>query len=271
MEIQPFVDEYELVSPLFGVSADTLRERDLAQHEPPYRIMAFDGHRVAGALTAAIRPDNRTFLRPVGEGSMDLVRRALVDLPGPVHIRLGEPGRGELATYEALGFRVEMIEETFQLRFESVLAALRRHGLPDGYDIVPVEACDPDRLFELDNELRNYVPGINGWKGDRTWFDDELVDPAAYFVAVERSTSKLVGLVRIWSNPTGPHFGLIGVLPSHRRSRIAIPLLYRGVATASRWGSPAFVASTSLSNPIHRWVQKRSDASLGKSFQLVRP
>lgn len=59
---------------------------------------------------------------------------------------------------------------------------------------------DPDQLYELDLAMRNDVPGNDGWRGNRAWFNDELAaaecDSTGHLVAFENDTPRLIGLCR---------------------------------------------------------------------------
>ena len=228
-----------------------------------------DGDVVCGVLTARRRPDGRCFLSVAGGGRAELVAQACRDVAGPLYTRVDGDEVELFRVYSALGFESEMVEESFVLSFDTVLRAMRWWRVPRGFSVLPASSCDPARLFDLDNELRNYVPGCDGWAGDWEMFESELEDDAAYFVAIEQSSGRYVGLVRIWHNPSGPRFGLVGVLHQFRPSRIALALLRPAFEEAATWGSDSLTAATSLSNPIHSRLAKIATDSLGQSYQMV--
>jgi ribosomal protein S18 acetylase RimI-like enzyme len=103
--------------------------------------------------------------------------------------------------------------------------------LPDGYTAISAAGSDVPRLAELDQALREDVPGTAGRPTDpadfaRQTFDDPEYDPATYLVAVG-GTGDYAGLVRVWNTATGPHLGLVAVLPPHRRRGLGHALLTR--------------------------------------------
>lgn len=111
-----------------------------------------------------------------------------------------------------------------------MLGVLARAKRTSGYSIVSAADAAEDRLFDLDNELRNQVRGTDGWSGDRAWFHQELseappFDAAGYIVAVHETSGDYVGLVRVWRNPAGPRLGMVGVLAPHRSTTLAAMLL----------------------------------------------
>lgn len=257
MRVVEFNDEYGLAAPLYGVSADALRSRDLERAEEAGRWLVLDGDVAVGAATSFLRPDNRLFLRVVGSDPaayVPLIETAATALRRPIHVSVGVEAIDVVSALRGAGLEEEYRGQEFRLPFDQVLTRLRRAWLPRGYSIHPADTVAPDRLFGLDTELRNLTPGTDGWQGNRAWFDDEMsesppFDPSAYLVAIG-STGALIGLVRIWRNPEEPSLGLIGVLPEHRNTTIAAELLRRSLTAASQWGSDTFTASTSPANPV---------------------
>ena len=125
------------------------------------------------------------------------------------------------------------------------------------------------------DDLRNLVPGTDGWAGDVQALRAELTSPefdsSAYLVAVEQSSGTLAGLVRIWHNPSGPRLGLIGVLPAHRHKPLAAALLKEALSAAATWGFDEFVSQTSPAN-AHTYprLRRMGLAPIGSFVQLVR-
>lgn len=221
VEIVRFTDEYELAAGVYDMAAAELRARDERQRQPLQRWLAVSDGEAAAAVSTWWRPDDRTFLYFVGSDrdAYSLLTDAVVaDLGRPVHTFVDAEDSELVEALGSAGFEVEVAEERFRIRFDRVLAWLRRSWVPSGFSIHPADTVDEDRSFILDNTLRQDTLGTDGWQGDRDWFHDELTesppfDPSAYLVAVDDRTGDYVGLVRIWRNPTGPRFGLIGVLP----------------------------------------------------------
>lgn len=181
-----------------------------------------------------------------------------------------------LDALNASGFAVELVMERFDIRFDRALTMLERARVPSGFSIHPADAVDEERLFTLDNTIRQDTPGTDGWRGDRQWFHEELsdappFDPTAYLVAVDNTNGEYVGLIRIWRNPTGPRFGLIGVIRQYRNTPIGAALLRQALSAASHWGESTFTTETSPGNQVIYPRMKRLGAeSLGQFFQLVR-
>lgn len=278
MDTVRFHAHHELVAPLYGLSPAELRRRDASAAEPPFRWLAVRDGDATAAATARLRPDERMFLHFVGpdHGAYGpLGEHAAGDLGRPIFVTLGEDSGTALGSLRRAGFVVDMVSEGFRVRFDDALEWLRRAWVPSGFAIISAEEADEGRLFDLDNALRQQVPGTEGWRGNREWFEEELAerppfDPAAYLVAIDVSSGDYAGLVRIWRNPTGPRLGLIGVLPRFRSAPIAAALLQRALAAASAWGHHALVTETSVDNAAVHPRLSRIGESTGRFVQMVR-
>ncbi|WP_141704201.1 GNAT family N-acetyltransferase [Planobispora rosea] len=102
--------------------------------------------------------------------------------------------------------------------------------VPSGFALVTADRVPEPELRELDDELRQDVPGSEGWKWDEQGFRKETYessqyDPATYLVAVDGSTGRYVGIARIWIRPRGPRLGMIAVTRAHRRRGLARAML----------------------------------------------
>lgn len=280
MQVEAFIDQYELLAALSSTTADELRQRDKGQAGPPQRWIATRDGRPAGAVSAFRRPDQRTFLRfacpdPAAYGP--LTGAAGRALGRRLHTLVDAEDVDALDALTAIGFRTVVVYEQFRIRFDRALAMLERARVPPGFSIYSADEVDEGRLFTLDNTLRQDTPGTEGWRGNRKWFRDELAesppfDPAAYLIAVDDSNGEYAGLVRIWQNPGGPRFGMVGVVRQYRSNTIIGPALLRQALTAaSRWGEETFTAETSLdNNATYPHLKRLGAESLGQALQLVR-
>ncbi len=279
MEVLRFNDEYELAAGLYDMTVAELRARDERQGQQLQRWMAVREGEAVAAVSTWWRPDDRTFLYFVGSdrGAYPPLTDAVVDALGRPVRTFADAGDGELMeALRSARFEVELVEEGFRVPFDRALEWLRRAWLPSGFSVHAADTVDEDRLFVLDNTLRQGTLGTDGWQGDREWFHDELAesppfDPSAYLVAVDNRTGDYVGLVRIWRNPAGPRFGFIGVLPRYRTTTIAGVLLRQALLAATEWGHETFTAETSPSNPtIYERLSRIGAESLGRFYQMVR-
>ncbi len=278
MEAVRFTDQYEMAAGVYGTSAAALRERDEGKDQPLPRWLAVQGDEAVAAVDAWRRPDGRTFLYFVGErAAYPLLSDAAFDASGrAVHAEVDASDAASVDALRAAGFEVELVDERFRIRFGAALSWLSRAWTPPGIAIHPADSVDEERLFLLDNQVRQDVPGTDGWQGDRAWFHDELstappFDPAAYLVGVDERTGRYVGLVRIWRNPTGPRLGLVGVVPEYRNTTIAAALLKAGLQGAAMWGHDTFTAETSpVNTAIYKRMSRIGAVSLGQAYQMIR-
>lgn len=264
MDVRRFTDEYVEVAPLYGLGANEFRRRTRDRW-----IAVDEGHVIAAAETL-LRPDGRLFLTFEGEDAAapHLAHSVADRLECPVYAIANEDSSLAGALLGG-GCTIEMTNERFVVSFASALRYVRRSRLPARYRMDEASRSDPDRLFALDNRLRNLVQGTDGWSGNRGWFDEELSDPASYRVASDRAGGEYVGLARMWRNPSGPRFGLIGVLPHHRHPSPAPALLRATLEEASTWGFETFTTETTLTNRVMHPRLSKIGTPTGRFHQLV--
>lgn len=129
----------------------------------------------------------------------------------------------EAAAYEARGFRRLRRETIYGVPVTRIDAPV-----PEGVSFISAADADVDRLRVLDDELRQDIPGTDGWRWDDEGFRAETFsrafDPRTYLVAVD-TESEYVGIARIWNNRRGRRFGLIGVRREWRRRGLALALV----------------------------------------------
>lgn len=222
------------------------------------------------------RPDRRTFF--IFRGDLDALGHMLTvvrsEVPGPLHASGQQSDAALLDRLKASGFVDEMTSEAFNVRFDVVLPRLRRAWVPEGFRIATANEASRTKLLELDNALRNLIPGLDGWECTVADFEAEFEDtppyaPAAYLVAIAPDDT-YGALVRIWRNPTGPRIGMVGVLPQYRHLPLAAKLLHRALTEASTWGSETFVTETAHTNTaLHPRLVRHAEASVDVLYQLV--
>ncbi len=280
VEVLSFTDQYQLAAPLYGLTSAGLAERDAGRPQPVRRWVVLRDGRPWGAVTAGVRPDRRTFLSfAVADASAygPLVAAVADEVAGRLHTMVDDADPAARGALEAAGFSVEMTLDRFRVPFSDLLGWLRRAPRPSGIAIRPADEVDADRLFSLDNTLRQDVPGSEGWRGDRALFreelsdDDPAFDPAAYLVAVDQRNGEYAGLVRIWRNPEGPRIGLVGVLRQYRTTTVAAALLRPALVAAAQWGHDDLIVETSTANRIlHPRLTRLGAERTGRLHQLVR-
>jgi len=167
------------------------------------------------AVKIYVRPDGRRFVR-------DPDAQSLAEATSDVYCAVDE---SEFDSYFALGFDVHRREGTYVVPTLST-----RVAAPVGIAFASADEVGEASLRLLDDELRQDVPGTDGWRWDEAAFREETYDatefdPTTYLVAFDEATSRYVGIVRVWMKQPTPRLGFIGVLRSHRRRGIARALL----------------------------------------------
>lgn len=279
MWVARFHDQYALAAAAYGTTVDELRERDRSRTSPPHRWLALDGNRAAGAVVVSRRPDRRAFLSfacPDPAAYAPLVRAVAADGCGGRLYATADAADPELLdALRSAGFVEEYEFERFRVSFAAALAAVARSPLPSGFIIEAADDVDERRLFTLDATVRQDVPGTEGWRGDRAMFHAELAeappfDRSAYLVAVDAENGEYAGLARIWRNPSGPRFGLVGVTRQYRTTLVGPALIRLALEGAAGWGHETFDTEASTANPVTFKRLKRLGESLGRDYQLVR-
>ena len=276
------IDESSRANPLSvrtrpAPTVDRMRiERDPGRAD---HWLAIDDHGDEIAHAAIwTRPDERTFVALTGDEASigPLTGRVADDTRRPLHSVVDDADTGRHRALERAGFEIELTEDAFTVPFDRAIRSFARAPTPTGITLISAADADRDRLVELDNLIRQDVPGCDGWRADRAWIDDELADqppfaPDAYLIGVDDDTGGYAGLIRVWRNRSTPRLGLVGVARPYRSTTLAAALLRRGLSAASRWGSPNFTTETATSNTvIHRRMERLGGAPTRRFHQLVR-
>ncbi len=268
-----FIDEYREAASLLEVAESELRGADALA--PQLRWMAYDGAAAVGIANGRRRPDGRVFLN-FGATPPTLIA-GLADVAmaatGPVYTVAQSAERRQ--QLEDIGFTVELVDDEFEVRFETALRHLGRPRLPAHFTLVPPHQLDEAHLVALDNELRKEVPGTDGWVTTAQMWQAEIhspeYDPSGYLVGVDRRSGAYGGLIRFWRNTDIPRLGLLAVTKPYRGSLLATGLLRTALEGASLWGNATFQTSTSPSNPVtYRALGHIGVAPIGRRFQMVR-
>jgi RimJ/RimL family protein N-acetyltransferase len=135
----------------------------------------------------------------------------------------------EVEAWLAAGFVVARREDEYAVSTET---APSECPLP----LLSVEgAVDLERLRLLDDELRQDVPGTDGWRWDREAFEAETRSgPSVYLVAVDGE--EYVGIVRIWLREESARLGFVGVRRAYRGRGLGRALVARALRDANALG-----------------------------------
>jgi ribosomal protein S18 acetylase RimI-like enzyme len=231
-----------------------------------------------GLVQTVRRPDGRcfAFFRSCRADAYEPLLAAVAEeLDDDIYVTVDEADDERLSHCERLGFVVHRRESHYLIPTDPKATGLHGVQTPRGFVLASAGRVEEDRLRELDDSLRQDVPGTDGWKWDEADFREETFaspfDPATYLIAVEESTGTYAGLVRVWNNPKVPRLGLIAVLPPYRRRGLAKALLAQAFAVLDRRGKTEVttevddmnIASASL-------LQALGARRTGGSIELIR-
>lgn len=232
---------------------------------------------VVGRLRALVRPDQRCFLlldRFKDDVYRQLIAGALSELGREVYLEVDEGAVEVQAVLAELGFTVHRREHHYLVSTD-LSAVSGPSALPGGFSLISAVVADVHRWRELDDALRQQVPGAAGWRNDpdefaRQTFQDPQFDPATYLLAVEEGGG-YVGLVRVWNRPDVPRLGLIGVVSSHRRRGLATALLAAVFNVLHGRGQPQVSCEVDEDNTASNMLMRRLGARrVGGGVELVR-
>jgi ribosomal protein S18 acetylase RimI-like enzyme len=140
---------------------------------------------------------------------------------------------------------------------------------------VRADAVDEETLRLLDDELRQDVPGTDGWRWTTDDFRDQTYlspqfDPAVYLVAMFADES--VGICRVWIRPKQPRLGFIGVRRSLRQRGIARWLLGETFAVLHERGEHEIATEVDETNVASRaLLEGLGGRVVGAELELRRP
>jgi len=213
----------------------------------------------------------------VSFGSERAGAAAVAELDGDLYAVVDATDDEARLLYERLGFAVSRRESEYLIPVAVAGARLRQVRDPEDFAFLRADEVAEDRLRELDDALRQDVPGTDGWAWDAAGFRAETFespafDPATYLVAIHGASDEYVGLVRVWRNPGRPRLGLVAVLAAHRRRGLARALLARVFDALEERGATGVSAEVDDTNAASIALLTGLGARrTGGSFELIRP
>ncbi len=213
------------------------------------------------AVRTYVRPDGRRF---VWDPDRDSLAEATTDVYCTAEA-------SEIVSYSALGFDVHRREGTYSVPIRSA-----RVEASQGVVFANADEVDETTLRLLDNELRQDVPGTDGWQWDATDFREETYeasgfDPKTYLVVLDVETGAYVGMVRVWMKQPIPRLGFIGVHRRYRRRGIACALLSEVFARLHARGIHEVSTEIDETNTASRALLEGFRARrTGTSIELIR-
>jgi RimJ/RimL family protein N-acetyltransferase len=213
------------------------------------------------AVKTYVRPDGRHFVRDPDPESL---AEATTDVYCTVEA-------SEVDSYLALGFDIHRREGVYLLPVRSAHV-----GAPRGVVFAHADEVDEATLRLLDDELRQDVPGAEGWQWGEADFHQETYesaefDPTTYLVALDGENGEAVGIVRVWMKQPIPRLGFVGVRRSYRRRGIARALLAEVFARLDERGIHEVSTEIDETNTASRALLEGLGARhTGTSVELVK-
>ncbi|MDT4907015.1 MAG: hypothetical protein QOI69_256 [Pseudonocardiales bacterium] len=198
------------------------------------------------------------------------------DLGCDLHTIVDESDETTQANWRRFGFEVARREIDYMIPVDPGVTGLVESRLPDGMVLLAADAVDETELRLLDDTLRAYVPGGDGWRNDpqefrEHSFDERYFDPATYLVALDDSVPAFAGLVRIMVMPRRPRLGLIGVAAGYRRRGLARALLAAAFVALHDRGFTHVWADVDATNAATiRLLEQIGGQRTGASVAMVR-
>lgn len=208
----------------------------------------------AGAAVNAVQRPDGAWLLHLPENHVDawsdLVRLVSGDLDGPLLVsRPEDQGMEADAALRTAGFVPVRWETVWRIPIAGLLA---KPTVRTAHRIVSVTSLDADAVAELDNRIRNDIPGTEGWMGTGAQLIESLADPefdpALYRVAQHEESARLDGLIRVWNRVPEPRLGCIGVTRPWRRTRLALALVQDIADTLHARGVTHITTETDTTN-----------------------
>jgi GNAT superfamily N-acetyltransferase len=231
----------------------------------------------AGEVRAWVRPDERCsvwFRECRDESYAPLLAAVAAAVDHDLYVELDESDAGSLTRLVKLGFTVNRQENHIVIPTDPAANGLDDAGLASAMRVISAADADEDRLRELDDLLRQDVPGADGWRWQPADFHAETFssafDPATYLVAVDPE-GRYAGIARVWNNPAMPRLGLIAVTREHRRAGLGRALLARAFGVLHRRGQPEVSAEVDSANRASLTLMTSLGARrTGGSVELIK-
>ncbi|MDP9868806.1 MULTISPECIES: GNAT family N-acetyltransferase [Streptosporangium] len=246
----------------------------------PDKWTVWNGEALWGEASMLLRPDGRhfVFFRSCrAEAYGPPVHAAAEHHPHDLCTELSESDVDSRRHLAEAGFTIARTEHVYTLSTDPHVTGLSSTAAPAGFTIVTADQVPEKGLRELDDELRQDVPGCAGWKWDRQEFrrqtyDSPDFDPATYLVAVDQSTGRYAGLARVWGSLSMPRLGLITVGRPYRRLGLARALLARVFGLLHQRGKTSVIAEVDATNLGSTTLLSEIGARrVGGSIELIRP
>jgi GNAT superfamily N-acetyltransferase len=147
---------------------------------------------------------------------------------------------------------------------EYVVPAVR----PAQHEFLHLEDADLDRLRLLDDELRQDVPGTDGWR----WAHDDFVAETYSSPSVYLVTPEYEGICRVWLSEPTPRLGFVGVRRPVRGGGLGRALVTAALGETNALGFSEVTTEIDVENAASQALFRGFGARrIGGFAELVRP
>jgi ribosomal protein S18 acetylase RimI-like enzyme len=130
-----------------------------------------------------------------------------------------------------------------------------------------IENADLERLRRLDDELRQDVPGTDGWR----WTHEDFVAETHSSPSVYLVTSDYDGICRIWLREPTPRLGFVGVCRSARGRGLGRALVATALGETNERGFADVTTEIDVNNAASQALFRGFDARrIGGYVELTR-
>lgn len=239
---------------------------------------ALDGDTVAGEVRLWHAPDDRHrlfFDTWRADAYLPLTEAVSRDLGTDLYVTLDDAEFDAIDACTSAGFAEHRRESLYKVPADPAVTGLtvETAPLPVGITVISARDARVDRLRLLDDDVRQDVPGADGWRWDPGSFTEETFgrgfDPETYLVAVTPD-GQYIGLIRVWNNRV-PRLGLMAMRAPYRRRGITRALLRQVLGVVHQRGQPYVVAEADDENVASVTLLTSIGARrTGGSVELIR-
>ncbi|MEV3937491.1 GNAT family N-acetyltransferase [Glycomyces sp. NPDC049804] len=244
---------------------------EITQFEDRWEVRDDEGR--TGTAHVWDRPDGKRFVwfDPV-DATLIAALCAAIGADRPVRTMAGAHERNLQRELAAAGFVGDRYEHDWALPVAT--AADWDDAALAGLTLGSPETFGMDAVRRFDDEIRDDIPGLRGWRSDAAYWEGEhadAYDPAVYPVAWDPAAERFAGMVRVWMMDAGPRLGLVAAARPYRGRGVAAALLGTAFRVLRDRGHSSVVTECDSANPGSKaLLEKAGGRIVGGTLEFVR-